>query len=727
MSRKFTKLILSGSVAAVAITGMAVPSFAQTPTVVVTAQRRAQNLQDVPVAVTAFTSEAMAIRQINETLDIVNMVPNLFGFNNTGPATSNAYFLRGLGSTESIATFDPPVSTYIDDVYVTRQNANNYALFDIERIEVLRGPQGTTFGRNTTGGAINVITRKPGEEFAAKAEAEYGRFDRFSFNGTVDVPVTDQILTKISGYYVTDDGFVSNLTTGETLNGEDSHGIRGDIRVMPNDDITWDVAVEYMGQKGSNVLSAVGGDPRTSNTGISTSGTTGDLGNLLMNGGGFGNEAKTFAAYSNLKIDITDSATLEFITGYRDLDQDFTLDFFDTPIPTGGFTIVNNGEHKQFTQEAKINGNFALGGWDIDYVGGVFYLDEDNDTDFADIFLGSLVIDRTLANETNSIAVYGQVDIGLTDWLTITGGGRWTREKKTIDFSTNLMPTVFGFTNLAALSGGVTTANISALGIPTEQVAKQFTPRVAIEAQATDDILLYASMTRGFKSGGWNARATSPGGILPFAPEQARTYEAGIKSDWYNNTLRFNGNFFYSKIKDLQLISGVPVPPLGAIEFLTQNAGELKSWGFEAEIAATPLEGLDVFANLGLIDDEYQNLDPSSSVAIAGAEPVRTPDITLNLGGTYRHGVPNTGGDFVGSVEGTYYDDMFVGSTNPVGSLQEAFWTMRASMGWESEDGRYGIFGECKNCTNTTYITSFFVGAYYAEPARYTISLRAKY
>lgn len=154
--------------------------------IMVTAQRRAQRLQDVPIAVSAFSATEMEARQITETLDAMTYVPNVVSVNNDGLGTANSYFMRGLGNSESIATFDPPVGTYINDIYISRQNANNFSFFDVERIEVMRGPQGTLFGRNTTGGAISIIMKKPAEEMAGFVEAGFGRYDQITLRGSVD-------------------------------------------------------------------------------------------------------------------------------------------------------------------------------------------------------------------------------------------------------------------------------------------------------------------------------------------------------------------------------------------------------------------------------------------------------------------------------------------------------------------------------------------------------------
>ncbi|MEL6416151.1 MAG: TonB-dependent receptor plug domain-containing protein, partial [Pseudomonadota bacterium] len=229
-------------------------SEARLPTVTTTAQRREQNIQDVPIAVSSFSPAELEAKQITEPLDLIQYVPNLYGGNNTGLGSANMYYIRGLGNTESIATFDPPVGTYVDEVYIARQNANNTAFFDVEQIEVLRGPQGTLFGRNTTGGAVSIRMAKPSETFGGFIEGELGSFDRYMVRGSVDVPVSETVLTKLSGFWLEEEGYVDNLATGETLNGQDAYGLRGDLRIFLSDTMTWDLAADVTEDEGTNIL-----------------------------------------------------------------------------------------------------------------------------------------------------------------------------------------------------------------------------------------------------------------------------------------------------------------------------------------------------------------------------------------------------------------------------------------------------------------------------------------
>ena len=198
--------------------------------IIVTAQRREENLQTVPLAVTAFSEELIRSLVILDTRDLARITPNFLANPGLGQGTANSYSMRGLYNHDTIPTFDPPVGTYVDDFFIQRQNANNIALFDVERIEVLRGPQGLLFGRNTTAGAVRMILKKPAEQLGGWIEAGIGRFDRRTLRGSIDLPLNEKFLTKFTAFWEEDDGFVSNITTGETgLHNDDNLGLRDSI------------------------------------------------------------------------------------------------------------------------------------------------------------------------------------------------------------------------------------------------------------------------------------------------------------------------------------------------------------------------------------------------------------------------------------------------------------------------------------------------------------------
>lgn len=732
-SRFNTRLALASMTSAIALVAMPGVALAQdTETeesaeeqsgvaqIIVTAQRREESVQDVPIAISAFNGEELARRGVANALEVAQFVPNLVGLNNTGLGTANAYYLRGIGNTESIATFDPPIGTYIDDIYLSRQNANNLSLFDVNRVEVLRGPQGTLFGRNTTGGAVNVYMNDPGDEVAGYAEVGYGSYDQILGRASIDIPLADTFAIKVSGYFQDDDGYAINTLANDRTNENDGWGVRLGLRGELSDSVRWKGSYIHTFADSANVLNfdcdpanPSNCDGRFVSTGFTEDSNlispvfgplvTGEKANF-----GLGNEATMDFVSSNFEIDLSDDWTLNLITGFVDISQDFALDFADgrglpsasNPIPAvtgftfGGFTIANEGSHTQFTQEIKLTGSFADGL--VDLVAGVFYFHEDNRTDFGDIFslnLGPgpfnapegfplLLADRIIDNEAEAWAGYAQADFNLTERLTVTAGIRYTDEEKTFAINDNRPRLGNGLCQAANQFGPSTcidTANLTAangVAIPTEQSVDIFTPRFAVNYEL-DDILLFASATRGFKSGGWNARGTSPGELLPFGPETAWSYEAGFKSDLFNNLLRLNVTAFWLDVTDLQAPSAF-IRGDGSLAFLTRNFADYENRGIEVEITTVPVDGLNLFASLGYQDDEY-NIDQNAPVLdefgvqsvaaqqatclgqLAGglipnvsgpdnatacgvgivapdgslAEPVRTPDFTIAFGGSY--------------------------------------------------------------------------------------------
>lgn len=792
----------------------AVDNGSQVGDIVVTAQRRAERAQDVPIAITALSGEQLEARGINNALDIGNFVPNLVAQNNTGIGSANAYFLRGLGSTETIATFDPPVGTYVDDIYLSRQNANNLSLFDVDRVEVLRGPQGTLFGRNTTGGAINVIMKQPGDTFAGYAELGYGRFDKIQGRASFDIPIAPTFQAKVSGYFQNDKGYVKNVTTGERLNDDDGWGVRLGLRGELSSAARWNGSFMHIVADGENILNFTcnPADPSDCKGRFVTSGLRKDNGPpspyapLVIAGRkanyGMGQHSTSDIITSNLQFDVAPDTTLALITGYVNLSQQYGLDFFDgrsapslaSPYPPvrglarGGFVILNDGQHEQFTQEVKLNGKLANGF--IDYVTGVYYIDERNKTDFADVFAGALLLsDRILRNRTEALAGYAQADFNVTSQLKLTAGIRYTDEKKTVRLNDNrpscidgtLEPTCMDNVNLIAGSGAL---------IPTKQRTRIWTPRFAINYKPDSDILLFASATRGFKSGGWNARATSPSTFLPFDPEKVWSYEAGFKSDWFNRRLRVNVTTFLLDVKDLQVLGGL-LGSNGALTFLTRNFANYRNKGVEAEVTVVPVDNLNLFANLGFQDDHYrlpknapafdiygiQSVagqmaacraaiaagripgGPNTSACANGivtaqgtiSTPVRTPRWSLAMGANYKVELGDSGWSLVPSVNATYhsrqevaianlslYDQAVTGTNgtfpaNPygdgafiTGSRSDAVWLVNASLGINTPNNRWKFSVECSNCFNQEFIqTSLSNYSYLNAPMTWTA--RARY
>ena len=701
--------------------------------IVVTAQRRAESIQDVPIAISAFSADQLRNQGVTSTLELGRFVPNLVSMNNTGVGSANAFYLRGLGNTETIPTFDPPVGTYVDDIYLSRQNANNINLFDVERVEVLRGPQGTLFGRNTTGGAVNVILKEAGKDFGGFVELGYGRYNKRVARGSVDIPVVDTLSVKLSGYYQNDDGYAKNVTTGQRVNDDDGWGARLGIHGDLSDTVRWNSSYAHIVANGENILnfqcnpanpSECDGrfvttglrSGKTAATSVFTAPVTGRKANFLM-----GNRTATDLVTSNLEIDLADKLTLNVITGFVNQTQQYALDFYDgrtgpslanpTPavlgVPSGSFVITNDGKHNQFSQEFKLNGSVADGL--VDFVAGGFYLIEENKTDFADLFYSTglgrqiLLADRTLNNKTEAYAGYVQADVNVTEKLKLTAGVRYTDETKTLQVRDNRASCNDGTIEASCLETG-NLVGPSGLAIPSSQSAKLWTPRFAINYKVNNDILLFTSATRGFKSGGWNARATTVSSFLPFGPEKVWSYEAGLKSEWFDRRVRANITFFYTDVQDLQTPSAL-VAPNGSATFITRNFADMTNKGIEAELTFVPVNGLNLYVNAGYQDakfkidrnapdlDEYgiQSVNAQQKACLAliaagnvpggtgttGAcaagvvrpdgsigDPNRTPKITLAFGGTYELELGNSGMTLVPSVNASYRSSQETNAAN---------------------------------------------------------------
>lgn len=743
--------------------------------IIVTSQRREEPLQEVPLAVTAFNSDQLERLQVDQALDMGRLVPNLIAHNNTGLGTANAYSLRGLNNTESISTFDPPVGSYVDDIYVARQNANNFTLFDVDRIEVLRGPQGTLFGRNTTGGAVRVLLKKPAEELDGYVELGMGDYDRYAMRGSIDIPLADTLLTKFSAYYVDDDGFVDNVTTGETLNGEDNVGLRGAVLWKIADGLTWDLAVDYEDTKDANIANFKSGSDRISRTGLTKGGNP--LGTLFTGektSYGFSNKVESTNVTSNIQWD-SDIGTVNLIVGWRDMTQKFALDFLDgnaagraafgqDPPSYGGFSIANDGDHDQFTAELKLNGEVTEG---IRYTTGLFYLDEDNRTDFGDVFdfdlsllgLGPpgtfvplVLADRVLDNTTESWAAYLQTDIDFLDAWTLTLGVRYTDEQKDVSFTDNIPQAdctgapgcQFVDTNDDGISDNdLANENLALFGIPRDLDTDLWTPRVALQYTISDDLNFYASATRGFKSGGWNARGTTPDQLIDFSAEKVWSYEIGMRSTWFDNRLRANVTAFYTDVSDFQIPSAF-LAQTGQVQFITRNFADLENKGVEFELVANPLDNLTLLANVGFQDGEYKNLAPavqeqqqeclggtttSCNVGIVDpnggiADPTRIPDYTATVGALYTFELGN-GFEVEPSAYLYSVGDHSVFTSGDPAFLVDGYTTWNGSIQLRATEEDWRLTLECRNCNDRTMLVSALAGVpYYQDPRTWLVSFR---
>ncbi len=730
--------------------------------VIVTAQRRSERLQDVPIAITNLTKEQLENEQVNATADIPRLVPNMFTTNNTGTGSANVYFLRGLGQTESFATFDPQVGIYVDDIYIGRSSAANFGLYDVDQIQVLRGPQGTLFGRNSTGGAIVISLDKPSETFGGDFTAEYGAYNLFKEQGAINIPINDQILTRTVAYAVNDAGYVHDVATGQRLDYHNDRGIREAVTFKPSSapNVVWNVSADVSESKYNAEQDAPVNGARVSYSGfgdlsapvpvIGGAAIVQDADNILKES--FtrlpnGEDMKTWGAMSNLEIKFP-AGVLNLITGLRGQDQLGAADF---PFPgasgpvvpyddnyLGQFGIFLNSTDRQYSQEVKWTGQL---GDRLKYTAGLFYLYEENSTTFMEtltipvgpttapsVFGLELSSPEHFHNTTGSGAAYAQADYEITSKLTFTLGGRVTDERKT-------------YTVNSWGANGYDTADVLAAGNPTTLKAVEFTPRAVLEYKFTPDFMVFTSATRGFQGGGWNSLTAAAETVTAFGPETVWTYESGFRSQFFEHKLTLNADLFYNNVSNYQLITLGP----GTGNFVTENAASMFAYGLEADAIYHPTRDFTLSGNFGLQQGAYFN--PSASTAAQQlacrtgttadctqgivnptgglAPPEDFPHASFALNAAYVYHAPTF--DLTPTAGVQFTSTVHVDTSGAADGVSGSHATADAGLKFQLHNAPWYLTAECQNCFNTAYQTQLLFVKYYNTPGIWDIKVNYKF
>ena len=728
----FVNRFLMAGVAAVALSGAAFAQDADTSAtnqgvtrsasaigldeIVVTAERREGNLQRVPVAVSAFNADELVQRQVTNLVDVVKDVPNLIGHNNVGLSTATTVYLRGIGSTQSFATVDTTIGFYVDDVYIARQNANNFALFDVERLEVLRGPQGTLYGRNTSGGAIKVVMKKPQPEVAASIEGNIGNYETYGAKASVNLPVADGLYVRFNAATQQQGrGFARNVTTGRRDNDRSVDALRAALRWEPSDIVEVNLSADYVSDYSNGVVPVdVRGAARPATDSLFET----------SSGGKSFNDVESWGVTGNIRIE-TGLGAITSITAYRKLDQLYSLDLSDQPVPL--YILDNDSVHEQFSQELQITGE----AFDdrLDWIAGGFFMKEWNTSGIGDTYAarladGTLVpspgrLDKVVDNDVRSFAFFGQATFEIVPDLKITGGLRYTDDWKDVSV----------LQRDAAGNVSYDTDTLIGLGIPTELRYKKWSPKLGISWQAAPNILAFASYTKGFKSGGWNSRVINPAQFYAIAPEYVTAYEAGVKTELFDRRLRLNVTGFLNEIQDLVIGT---IGTSQAFETLNTDA---KTWGVEVESRVQVTRGLQLFANVGLMDAKYVDLgdDP---LGFSGRKLPRVSDVTAKVGGSYdmdvSWGVVSLNADY------SHTSPYFASANNSPISRVPNIGLFNARISTELNDGALLISAGCKNCFDKEYFHSMldfaawqggrgFSAAYAGDPRTYNVTLRANF
>lgn len=768
------RTVLLGSVAAAAL--HAAPAFAQdaaaveaiqerqesqtaaqdaaqieTDTIVVTARRVTELLQNVPASVSAFDGRALERLQAKDLTDLQGAVPNLNIVQGRGSSNATNVFIRGVGQPDALQTFDPAVGVYIDDVYLSRIRGAQLDMLDVDRIEVLRGPQGTLYGKNTIGGAIKFITRKPTQDVWMVGSAEIGSYDQVTLKGAVSGPVAPTLAAGISGMFAHRDGYVEDRVLDRDYNDKDTVAVRGALAFTPTESARIDISADYSRDEAALNVG------RPVNDLVTFSGTILPVEDPVGSGKydwtgrttpGLPNSTKLthYGVSATGTIDLSDTLSFKSITAYRNLNTDDYIDIDATQYEVGDVFVGVNQE--QASQEFQL----LYSGDRLSGVAGVYYLDEDiasHQEAYADDVLGPLflnspflrTIDDTL--ETKSYAAYANATYEIVPNVRLSGGLRYTHETKDYWRTTS---TFYGL--LPAFNATFDFA-------PPKGKWSDWSPMASIDWQATPNTMVYARVAKGFKSGGFNGRANTALEASEYDPETVWSYEAGFKT-FLMRQLRLNGTVFRADYKDFQArisgtdidpITGLPAPLLSVL-----NAGKLRMQGVELESVWTPTRGLMVDAQLGYLDAEYKEFVderfPDDSRAFQ--TPAFAPKWTLRLGGQYAFELGNAGSLTVGgatryrSRQALAVDNTFiigsgvtaVGTTTEVeGLFQDAYWVHDARIVWEDARKKFsvGLYGQ--NLSDRAYKTDAqefsSVGnirtVYYGAPRTFTLRLTARY
>jgi iron complex outermembrane receptor protein len=679
-----------------------VAALAVVPEILVTAERRAAALQDVPLAVSALDVEQLANRQIREATDLQRVVPSLKMFNNITTPTNLSLSLRGgLQQDASLVVAESPVGIYVDDIYVGRLNGNNVTLSDIERVEVLRGPQGTLYGRNTGYGAIKYISRIPGEDSWLDAGIGAGSDAQIRARGSVGGPLGEGFAGSLAAQWTQKDGQFTNVATGEETGQEENFAVRSKLHFYPSDALDIVLSASHSDSDNDALQLVFGITPTVPDScadfpdgdcdpGETAQFRTRDLvfpfGEWSVNNTPDDfqppplrdrpqGETQQNIVGLTVAYDLSDDMTLKSITGYVGIKDFFHTDFSGASVVIGAADV----ESDQYTQELQLLGTTL--GDRLNYIVGAFFLHEEAEQAFGWNFLGPLS-QSFIDTEVDSWAVFGEAGYNITDRLKVTAGLRYTDEQK--DFQ-------FDFERLAG--------NFFGLPADTDQViltndTEETTPKLGIDYQVgslgpADDLLLYAQAAKGYKGAGFSAIAlASTFPVNAYDAETNWTYEGGLKADWLDGRLRTNLAYFFSDIEDIQQNATDTSSP--SFEFPVQNSGDAEIQGLEFEITAVPVNGLNIYVSGSLMDGEYKNLNPLSAAAAATelygveAQTPQTPDYTISVGADYTF--PVADGLTIGA---DYYktDDYITAATNDFRNdgwdIWNAFIALNVNENWE--------------------------------------------
>jgi len=675
--------------------------------VVVTAQKRAQSLNDVGIAVTAFTGADIAELGLEQPADLAAQTPNLTVKNASG-STAPVFTVRGVGLNAFVSNVNPSVAVYLDEVYQVNTSMMSFGLFDLERVEVLKGPQGTLFGRNTTGGAVSFVAEKPSQEFEAYVIAGVGDYERFSLEGAVGGSLSETLSGRLSlSSTQQQEGFFTNRLTGKDHGQVDRQAWRAQLLWEPSNTF-------------SALLNVHGGSDHSEQWMLVHRGLRDESGNPCAVGAGPScydalgyrdNDGDFYAGDYNLEPRIDNSGAGATLTLNWDLGS-MTLTsvtngenfeyFREEEFDASPNTLVHtnfDGDVEQFSQELRLTSN----DWeDVTVIAGIFYSEDSlAEQDFYNLNNNPLFAtsyDVDFQQDTTTLAAFVHTEWQLSDAFKLTVGARVTDEEATFDGgTTDLFPLTSGL-GVFGLTGGKLADETISVAEPSGKIALDWTPN--------DDWLFYASYSRGFKSGGFNGSfALAVEEVGPFDEETLDAYELGFKGTLADNRVQLNGAVYYYDYKDLQIFD----TDINTSAFLLANAGNAEVLGFELESRWLVTEALDVRLGVGYSDTEIVEYATNLGTQAEGNRLANTPEWTLNSVITYQWQLTNELG-LRAVVDFNWQDDVYFSVANDPRAAEDSYLITNASVVLSPANERWQARAWVKKMTEEEYFTEQFIG-----------------
>lgn len=700
----------------------------QVEELVVTAQHRAESIQDVPISIQAFSAEKLQDLGVKTTADLAQFTPNVSIALPAGAGNQPIITIRGIGLNDYNTNNAGPNGVYLDEVYLSSPSSQSFQTFDLERVEVLKGPQGTLYGRNTSGGAINLVSAKPTDSFTARAHVEYSSFNTFNVEGAVGGPITSDLSGRFAATWTTSDGWANNLATGKDENGTNAVAIRAQLLWKPTDDLK-----VQLGVNGGHVdtrptqyrhfgaLDATGAlcSPADTNAGLCA-----DL-------YGFGTPAKFRDVSSNrtehLRVkDFGLNLRGEYAAGDIDL---VSITSFnrnkkrhpeDSDASPGRLLEITFGAKSMaFTQELRASRTTDRYSW----LAGAYYLHEIIKQDQPiDVLLG---IDSAFGipgigdglaftgyginrQKTESGAVFGQGEYKVTDQLKLVVGGRYTTERKDFETDSSVRYQQGGEGNY----GPITPVLVS----DQHQTDSAFSWRVGVNYDVARDTMLFASIATGFKSGGFNGGflsqvpAEAQRQLQPVKSEDVTAYEVGLKSSFLERRVTLNASAFYNDYRDMQVFVLIaPVVAGGFPVSVLDNAKKAATKGIDVELTVIPIQGLTLSAQGGLLRAKLKEFVASrdaSAPDYSGNRLPLAPRASASLNAAYK--VEVGPGVLELQANANYKSFVFFDVSNNDYATQGGYWSENARVSYALEEGRWEVAGYVRNLSNKKYFIDKF-------------------